>query len=289
MNCATAADDAGDPPMAGPSTSDGIAIIVPACLQVREIFEILRENIRSFRHDAVRTIIVLCNRLSLMQPSTLESLLSLEVGLPVQVVADKERSVAGAWNYGIELALKAGLEQFLITAVDVAFTRSTVDKLLEFGRSHGETDIWSGTETTLSDDGGQSHRDACDFSCVMLRRGTIERHGWFDKEFKPAYFEDNDYVTRLVLNGNIPKQLLDARHFHQRSLTVRLDPEMAHHVGHWFGTNEARFHAKWRSKIDDYRLIAEICFKTPFNSGKPTNWWPEQMKVGYSPSAGIHE
>src|SRR6266850_7229285 len=105
MNCATAADDAGDPPMAGPSTSDGIAIIVPACLQVREIFEILRENIRSFRHDAVRTIIVLCNRLSLMQPSTLESLLSLEVGLPVQVVADKERSVAGAWNYGIELAL----------------------------------------------------------------------------------------------------------------------------------------------------------------------------------------
>lgn len=266
-----------------------IAVIIPACIQVPEILDRFRENLRTLRHDSISRLIVLCNRLSLMHAEPLQAILSGEVTCPVEVVHDKERSVAGAWNRGIEIAMSHGIGIFLISAIDVAFHPTTIDELIRFGVDHPETPLWSAT--AHEDSRISTHRsvDACDFSCFMLRAATIRRHGWFDKEYKPAYFEDNDYVTRVVLDGFRPQQVLKARHTHQGSLTIKLDAEMAHHVRHWFGINEKRFMSKWRARSDRYDEISNSCWPTPFNSGKPTHWWPEQCRENYSCSSGIHE
>ncbi len=204
------------------------------------------------------------------------------------MVDDKERSVAGAWNRGMELAMDAGIEQFLISAVDVGAERGMIDALLGYGERHAEASVWSSCANGEMEGSGEEAVDRCDFSCFMMRRGTLERHGWFDREYKPAYFEDNDYVTRVVLGGQEPKQVTAARHRHEGSLTIKLDPEMAGHVRHWFGVNAARFRAKWGEQTDDYAVIREKCFKTPGNSGRALSWWAEQDHAGYLMGGGIH-
>lgn len=266
-----------------------VSIIISACIQIPALFDRFRENLRSFQHDRVGRIIVLCNRLSLMSAASLEAFLSTDVKCPVQVIHDKERSVAGAWNRGVEIAREARFDTHLITAVDVSFTQSTMTQLTHFEERHPEADIWSSWASQEIAAPGIESTDGCDFSCFMIRNRTIDTYGWFDKEYKPAYFEDNDYVTRVVIGGGAPKCAVAARHNHQGSLTIKVDPEMAHHVRHWFGINHGRFCAKWKTKTDNYSAIPNVCHKTPFNSNKPITWWPEQDRPGYSPAGGIHE
>lgn len=266
-----------------------IAVIIPACLQQTALLNRFRENLRTLQHDAITRIIVVCNRLNLMTGASLEALLQQGVQSPIQVLHDKERSVAGAWNRGIELAMEAGIGSFLITAVDVAVTSKTVDELLRFGQAHAEVSAWSSTANQELCDCSDESAEGCDFSCFMLRTSTIQRHGWFDKEYKPAYFEDNDYAVRLVLGKQPPQKVIAARHQHEGSLTIKLDPEMAHHVRSWFEKNRARYNAKWKVLTDEYSQISRLCNTSPYNSEKPLSWWPEQERTGYSPSGGIHE
>ncbi|HZL35255.1 MAG TPA: hypothetical protein VFC78_08090 [Tepidisphaeraceae bacterium] len=84
------------------------------------------------------------------------------------------------------MASADGFQQFLITAVDVSFTRSTVDALLAFGDAYPQVDIWSSAAQDDPSDPALKSVPHCDFSCFMLRDSTIQRHGWFDREFKPA-------------------------------------------------------------------------------------------------------
>lgn len=269
--------------------TNSVAVIIPACLQVQEILNKLCANIRTFPGRDIAQIILLCNRLSLMSPESLRILLSRVATCPVRVICDAERSVAGAWNRGIQLAMADGLESFLITAVDVAFSQNTLCELIRFGEMHPDVSVWSSSTEACDNSINTECVDGCDFSCVMLRQSTVDMFGWFDKEYKPAYFEDNDYVTRVVVGGGSAKKVVRARHIHEGSLTIKADHEMAHHVAHWYGTNEARFMAKWGHKTDDSEEIRSMCYKSPYNSGKPLSWWPEQDRAGYSVSGGMHE
>ena len=266
-----------------------ISVVIPVCLQNTEMLDLFRANLGTFTHDSIGRIIVICNRLSIMEASTLEALLQQDSAAPIQVVNDKERSVAGAWNRGMEISIDAGIDFFLISAIDVRLTSSTLDVMLRFGEENLHVPAWSSTANHELIGSPAPSVDRCDFSCVMLRRGTIEAHGWFDKEFKPAYFEDNDYATRLVLSQAFPQQVIGARHLHLGSATIKLDAEMAHHVRHWFNINGSRLLAKWGCRVDDYARVAACCHNTPYNSGKPLSWWPEQDRPLYTASGGIHE
>lgn len=245
-------------------------------------------NLKSFRHDRLSRVYILCNRLSLMSPDDLRRRLEESCGVSPEVVHDKERSVAGAWNRGIELATADGLSTFLITSVDVRVRDQAIDRLLAFEEARPDVALWSG-----SADRGPVPKDelddACDFSCFMLRSRTIETHGWFDREFTPAYYEDNDYVTRVVLGGGTPKKLLHAKHDHAVSLTIRADLDAARHVRLRFPHNKERFLQKWGAKTDSYSELCERCYSSPFQSGRILSWWPEQDREGYSPSGGIDE
>jgi GT2 family glycosyltransferase len=165
----------------------------------------------------------------------------------------------------------------------------TIGCLLDFGNRHPEVAVWSATANDELRSCAAESVAGCDFSCFMLRRKTIEQHGWFDREYKPAYFEDNDYVTRVILGGGQVAKVVRARHQHDRSITIREDREMAHHVNHWFGHNRGRFLAKWRNLTDDYCQIPKACHASPFNTGRALHWWPEQDRNGYNVAGGIHD
>jgi hypothetical protein len=91
---------------------------------------------------------------------------------------------------------------------------------------------------------GNSQHNA--FSVFMLRRDIWEKVGPFDEEFKPAYFEDNDYARRMELAG-IPRYVDSRIQFdHVVSATFKqlsgaaLD---AHHIN--FRKNRDYYIRKW--------------------------------------------
>ena len=83
---------------------------------------------------------------------------------------------------------------------------------------------------------------------------------------------------------------MPAQFFHNRSLTIRLDPEAAHHVRHWFEINMRRYRDKWgAAKMPASREeVLATCYAHPYNrSDKPLTWWPEQDAPGWTPFAGM--
>ncbi len=55
----------------------------------------------------------------------------------------------------------------------------------------------------------------------------VAHRNMFDPNFRPAYFEDNDYYARVVLGGGRCRVVHAAQFFHHGSMTIKEDPEMA--------------------------------------------------------------
>jgi len=256
-----------------------IAIITPVCIQNDKILNIYLSNVETYKVIVPTKAYILCNRLNI-EREKFELLLSDANSLvEFQVITDKERSVGGSWNYGVKLAIEEGFEFFHVLACDIGFHENCQKKLYKMFEEENFEILSS---RNFSESFGQTHIDeGVDFSSVVLRKTTIEKYGWFDKEYKPAYFEDNDYMARFkALNGKYGSNL-KAIHFHYGSATIRTDAEMAHHVNHWFNANRSRYLDKWGS--------IENPFATPYNSGNSVGWWREQDQHCYMPWSGIHE
>ena len=149
---------------------------------------------------------VACTRLLLITPGGLRRRLAAACPFAVEVLHEPfvARSVAAAWNLGCREAVLAGADYLVLTANDVAVEPDCIDRLAAFGAdpANADTAIWSGIDANgrgAIDPGAVT--DACDFACCMLRPRTLEKHGWFDSAFRPAYGEDNDYYTRVALGG----------------------------------------------------------------------------------------
>src|SRR5262249_36494886 len=155
------------------------------------------------------------------------------------------RSVAGSWNQGAKLAIADGASHIAFVANDTRLSENCLDTLVAFSERHGG-DLWSGISyNNRSQIDASQVTDGPDFTCFMALRSTFDNHGWFDPNFKPAYFEDNDYYARIVLAGGQCQVVHAAQFYHHGSMTVRLDPEAAHHVKYWFELNRGYFARKW--------------------------------------------
>jgi hypothetical protein len=257
---------------------------MPVFLQNEPLLDLTCSSAAALRTAADATLYVVCTRLHGCTPEELGDRLQRQATVPVRVLHEPyvERSVAGGWNHGVANALRDGADLVCITANDVVVELDCLDRLIDFGREpvNAGVAVWSGIDARdRSTIDASLATDGCDFACFMLRRRTIERHGWFDAGYKPAYVEDNDYYTRVVLGGDDCRVVHAARFFHHGSMTIRLDAEAAHHVRHWFEANVRRYREKWgAAKMPaDRDDVLRYCFRHPFNdSSKPLWWWPDQ-------------
>lgn len=254
-----------------------LGIIVPVWLQEERLLRILRKNVQTYNPILDTNLYIVINRLRGHEPADLEkSLLGDFIhGKAVHVINEKERSVAGAWNRGIREALNDGCKYLYIVALDISLHSLCLSNLISSLIYNTEYDMISSVDFQQGI-GLTGFVKGCDFSSVIFRKETIEKYGWFDKEYKPAYFEDNDYVTRIILGGGQVTSCYDAVHYHLGSATIKMDGECAHHVRHWFPLNQRRYVEKWGHGVsDDSEFIKNHFFKTPYNSGKPLHWWKE--------------
>jgi GT2 family glycosyltransferase len=256
-----------------------LAIVMPVVLQNETLVTLTREAVFHLKSKHPSVLYVVCNRLNARLPEALREDLEGQFQGQVIVVHEPgvERSVAGAWNKGCELALADGADYLAFVANDTRLHEDCLDRLIAFGE-RSATDLWSAiSSNNRSRIDAEQITDGADFSCFMIRPETLLRHGFFDPNYRPAYFEDNDYYARVVLGGGECALVHRAQFFHHGSMTIREDAEMAHHVSHWFEKNRAYFSQKWGvpEPENSREGVLRCYYHHPFNDlNKPLSWFP---------------
>ena len=209
----------------------------------------------------------------------------------------QNRGVAPAWNWGIKKAFELGCSHVLVTNDDIVISKELPDILaarltksmfegdnviLASGRNVRGNPAFDGTMEGLeamrppADYAGEVEGDSPDFSCFMVTPRTIQEIGWFDQNFRPAYFEDNDYHYRIHLAGFKTANMAHAPIYHVGSQTQNNPANKGPVVtGQMFDANRQYYRAKWGGNPGEEK------FKTPFNHHQSfKDWFPEDRQ-GY--------
>jgi len=103
------------------------------------------------------------------------------------------------------------------------------------------------------------------FSAFGINRGAVRQAGWFDENFAPAYFEDNDFDYRCHLTG-VEMIGLPAGLKHKISSTL-IGGRLHGRNNITFPRNHEYYVRKWGGPPRGER------FKTPFDAGgDPRSW-----------------
>ena len=131
--------------------------------------------------------------------------------------------VAASWNFIIRA--RAAAPWWLIVNADIEFGAGDLERLADAMDKPGP-------------------RVVClyEFGAFGLNAETVDTVGWFDENFHPIYFEDNDYRRRCHLAG-VPVLNLISRTRHDNSATI--GSGYASHNAVTFPRNADYYAAKW--------------------------------------------
>jgi len=257
-----------------------LGIVMPVVLQEPALLDLTLDAVDHLVSRCDARLYMICNGLHVCSADELGAQLANRFRGAATVVNDPGvvRSVAGSWNRGTELALADGAEYVAAIANDAILRPDCLDAMVAFGETGG-ADLWSGISYNhRAEIDRAAATDGADFTCFMFRPSTIERFGWFDPNFKPAYFEDNDYYARVVLGGGDCRVVHAAQFYHHGSMTIRHDPAAAHHVNYWFGKNRDYFRRKW-GVVQPAGCRDEVLrryYARPFNDpAHALSWFPD--------------
>lgn len=154
---------------------------------------------------------------------------ALAVKYNVTVVQQpKNIGVAAAWNVLMRAMDRCGYLKLLISNSDVTYPAGVLKQAFE---------------TDLEDDGSITCVDRS-FCSFIVTPQTIEAIGYFDENFYPAYFEDNDFGHRIKLAGK-RIQKLGLKFEHRDSTTIKNDRIFAVGNSVTFPMNQAYYQRKW--------------------------------------------
>ncbi len=131
--------------------------------------------------------------------------------------------VAASWNFIIRA--RPAANWWLIVNADITFGDGDLERLADAMDKPGP-------------------RVAClyEFGAFGINAETVDTVGWFDENFHPIYFEDNDYRRRCHLAG-VPVVNLISRTRHDNSATIASG--YARHNDRTFPRNGDYYAAKW--------------------------------------------
>lgn len=153
--------------------------------------------------------------------------------------------VSSAWNNIIKWNPQA--RWWFIINADVAFIPEDLDRLEAAIRIHDVVTL-----------GGMS--------AFGVRASAIAKVGWFDENFIPSYFEDNDWDYRARLMG-VHIEKIAAMDYHYGSAVIRQSQVYARENARTFPMNQRYYVDKWGGGVDH-----EV-YTTPFDKGgSPRDW-----------------
>jgi GT2 family glycosyltransferase len=138
--------------------------------------------------------------------------------------------VAPSWNKFIKDAIKDGFDAVIVANDDIRLYEGSLEKFINALKSYEFVSF-----------AGQNA-----FSFFGLRLSVVDKVGYFDEAFWPAYYEDNDYNMRLKLAGVEMHIVLEPSYFHAQSATLgkfNSERKLMHH--HNFRKNTEYYIKKW--------------------------------------------
>jgi len=155
--------------------------------------------------------------------------------------SNEKLGVAASWNFLIGKAIVNNFKYFLILNDDV---------ILKKNEGELKQILSKGTIENF-----YLCRPFYNWSSFILTKTVYDKVGPFDEKFKKAYFEDNDYMYRMRLEGVAIKYIDDLNpDVYLNSQTIEKDPLLGGYV-----ENREYFLQKWGG------LPESETFKTPFN------------------------
>lgn len=181
--------------------------------------------------------------------------------------------VASAWNRGITAAISDNIDYYLITNNDVVFRDDTLINLFtHYTTNHVDLlsayNIHKQYPLKLLNSLKPIDRvhQSVDFSCFMMDNRVIDKIGYFDENFFPAYFEDNDYHARLWFADMHSYTTQMALYYHYGSVTNQSVPLHICQLSQ-YQANQKRFVAKWgHLPVQNADQARKHYFQHPFNN-----------------------
>lgn len=103
---------------------------------------------------------------------------------------NRNAGVAASWNLGVHEALLLGADFVTLCSAAVRFEPDGGAALCRTADLASENEQWPyGFESMMG------------WKCITLGADTFGQVGFFDENFYPAYFEDNDYIWRMRCAG----------------------------------------------------------------------------------------
>jgi GT2 family glycosyltransferase len=221
-----------------------IEYAVPTLNQLEWLFT---RHLRSMKFNLFSRVSIIVNEIDAEKNE-----LCAAIGQKYPVVitkVDHNAGVSKSWNHFMAEALQRGARSIVIANDDIEYTDPTaLPRLCEALEEHPFAYI------------NATHENA--FSCFGMQLSLARYVGFFDEQFSPAYFEDNDYAYRLKLAG-IPMHPVEGQYFHCGSATLgRFDwtRKQMHH--HNFRKNAEYYVRKWGGMPGDER------YTVPFQNGE---------------------
>lgn len=146
------------------------------------------------------------------------------------------RCVAASWNEGLTHAFDSNCDFALVINDDVVLSPWTIDSQVEYliDQDKIDADVRMTTGHAVGNEGNDRQMlnwpeppgeapfvRGADFACFMMGPELFNEIGLFDENFKPAYFEDNDYHRRLLLAGYKAEIVTTAPYLHYGSRTQK--------------------------------------------------------------------
>ena len=185
----------------------------------------------------------------------------------------ENRGVSWSWNFGIKYAIEHYKSKyFFIPNNDTLLHPKCIDNLI-IALDRPETvmataydvsgEISQPIEVTgLEVPVKKEEKETPDFSGFMIAQKTLDKVGYFDENFYPAYFEDNDYHYRIKLAGLKAYRTNQALYFHYGSRTIKDNKYVKTNRNQTFLANQEFFKEKWGD------VPGKEKYTTPFNGDK---------------------
>lgn len=127
--------------------------------------------------------------------------------------------VSAGWNVGMVKATIKKCTHLLVCNDDVILDEGTISKLIYSLLSEADLVTAANRRDVELTEFPEYDHDP-DFSCFMIKpQQFIDKFGYFDEHFSPAYFEDCDMHYRIKVAGGQAFRRLDAGMFHKGSVT----------------------------------------------------------------------
>lgn len=253
-----------------------LGITVPVVIQNDAMLEATLACIKSLVSSHEQRLYIVLNKMTARTPEYFAGLVKPLFRGKVKLIHPtlNHRSVAAAWNMGFSDSIRDACDMLMVVANDTELTETCLDSLAVHTMMSG-ADLCSGISTNGRPSiDASAVTDGADFSCFAMRPDSWTKHGKFDTNFRPAYFEDNDYYARIVLSGNRCEVCHRAQFFHHGSLTIKSDPEAKRIVEAWFEKNKQYFINKWGVIPEGtYEACRERYFHHPFNEPSWPLWY----------------